>query len=163
MAHCGSSLEGDFNWNVTYIDIFSGWTSLRAVSNKGAHGIVEATCEVEAVLPFAIEGRSIGRFFLRSTYLRLCRLRSPPRMWPEFTHSSFTHELNESKLVASYPTEAAELLLAFLRRSPKWFHVGKDAREFCSGPVGAKVSVHLLDETRSHLVKLGGNLDDFAI
>ena len=56
VAHCGSSLEGDFVWSVTYTDIFSGWTSLRAVWNKGAHGVVEATREVEAALPFAIEG-----------------------------------------------------------------------------------------------------------
>jgi hypothetical protein len=56
VAHCGGSLEGDFIWSVTYTDIFSGWTSLRAVWNKGAHGIVEATREVEAALPFAIEG-----------------------------------------------------------------------------------------------------------
>ncbi|WP_206171136.1 hypothetical protein, partial [Phragmitibacter flavus] len=56
VAHCGTSLEGDFIWSVTYTDIYSGWTSLRAVWNKGAHGIVEATREVEAALPFAIEG-----------------------------------------------------------------------------------------------------------
>lgn len=56
VAHCGSSLEGHFVWSVTYTDIFSGWTSLRAVWNKGAHGVVEATREVEAALPFAIEG-----------------------------------------------------------------------------------------------------------
>lgn len=56
VAHCGGSLEGSFIWSVTYTDIHSGWTSLRAVWNKGAHGIVEATREVEAALPFAIEG-----------------------------------------------------------------------------------------------------------
>ena len=56
VAHCGGSLEGDFVWSVTYTDIFSGWTSLRAVWNKGAHGVVEATRDVEAALPFAIEG-----------------------------------------------------------------------------------------------------------
>ncbi|MBL9178698.1 MAG: hypothetical protein JNM65_11595, partial [Verrucomicrobiaceae bacterium] len=56
VAHRGGSLEGDFIWSVTYTDIFSGWTSLRAVWNKGAHGVVEATREVEAALPFQIEG-----------------------------------------------------------------------------------------------------------
>lgn len=56
VAHCGGSLEGDFIWSVTYTDIFSGWTSLRAVWNKGAHGVVEATREVEAALPFVLEG-----------------------------------------------------------------------------------------------------------
>lgn len=56
VAHCGTSLEGDFIWSVTYTDIFSGWTSLRAVWNKGAAGIVDATREVEAALPFALLG-----------------------------------------------------------------------------------------------------------
>jgi hypothetical protein len=32
-------------WSLT--DICCGWTSLRAVWNKGAHGIVEATRDVE--------------------------------------------------------------------------------------------------------------------
>jgi hypothetical protein len=56
VAHCGGSLEGDFIWSVTYCDIFSGWTCNRAVWNKGAHGIVEATREVEASLPFELLG-----------------------------------------------------------------------------------------------------------
>jgi len=33
VAHCNSSLQGDFIWSVTYTDIFSGWTSNRAVWN----------------------------------------------------------------------------------------------------------------------------------
>lgn len=56
VAHCGESLEGDFVWSVTYTDIFSGWTANRAVWNKGAAGIVAATREVEAALPFPLEG-----------------------------------------------------------------------------------------------------------
>ena len=56
VAHCGSSLEGDFVWSVTYTDIASGWTANRAVWNKGAQGIVAATREVEAELPFEILG-----------------------------------------------------------------------------------------------------------
>lgn len=56
VAHCGTSLEGDFVWSVTYTDIFSGWTANRAVWNKGAAGIVEATREVETQLPFEILG-----------------------------------------------------------------------------------------------------------
>lgn len=56
VAHCKSSLQGDFIWSVTYTDIFSGWTSNRAVWNKGAIGIVEATRNVESKLPFEILG-----------------------------------------------------------------------------------------------------------
>jgi hypothetical protein len=56
VAHCGGSLEGDFIWSVTYCDIHSGWTCNRAVWNKGAQGIVEATRDVEAALPFELFG-----------------------------------------------------------------------------------------------------------
>ena len=56
VAHCGGSLKGDFVWSVTYTDIHSGWTANRAVWNKGAHGIVTATQDVEDQLPFAILG-----------------------------------------------------------------------------------------------------------
>ncbi|MEM8952806.1 MAG: hypothetical protein AAGD22_01520 [Verrucomicrobiota bacterium] len=56
VAHCGSSMEGSFIWSVTYTDIYSGWTSLRAVWNKGAAGVVEATRDVEGRLPFDILG-----------------------------------------------------------------------------------------------------------
>jgi hypothetical protein len=56
VAHCGGSLEGDFIWSVTYCDILSGWTCNRAVWNKGAHGIVEATRSPEASLPFELFG-----------------------------------------------------------------------------------------------------------
>jgi hypothetical protein len=56
VAHCGSSLEGEFIWSVTYTDIYSGWTTNRAVWNKGAAGVVEATRDVESALPFALLG-----------------------------------------------------------------------------------------------------------
>jgi len=38
---------------VTYTDIYSGWTANRALWNKGATGVVDATRDVEALLPFA--------------------------------------------------------------------------------------------------------------
>ena len=31
VAHCGSSMEGDFVWSLTFTDILSGWTENRAV------------------------------------------------------------------------------------------------------------------------------------
>lgn len=56
VAHCGGSLAGDFIWSVTYTDILSGWTEGGAVWNKGATGILTATREMEARLPFALLG-----------------------------------------------------------------------------------------------------------
>lgn len=56
VAHCGSSLAGDFIWSLTYTDIFSGWTEGRAVWNKGAGDVLAATREVEEALPFGLLG-----------------------------------------------------------------------------------------------------------
>ena len=56
VAHCGASLAGDFIWSLTYTDIFSGWTEGRAVWNKGAAGVLAATQDVEAALPFTLLG-----------------------------------------------------------------------------------------------------------
>jgi len=56
VAHCGTSLIGDFIWSLTYTDILSGWTEGGAVWNRGAAGVLAATREVEARLPFALLG-----------------------------------------------------------------------------------------------------------
>lgn len=56
VAHCGGSLAGDFIWSLTYNDLASTWTEGRAVWNKGAHGVLEQTRDVEACLPFALLG-----------------------------------------------------------------------------------------------------------
>ena len=56
VAHCGSSLAGDFLWSLTYTDIATQWTEGRAVWNKGAAGVLAATRTVEAARPFALLG-----------------------------------------------------------------------------------------------------------
>ena len=56
VAHCGTSLEGNFVWTVTYTDIYSGWTSNQAIWTKEAAGVVKATQRVEHQLPFEILG-----------------------------------------------------------------------------------------------------------
>jgi hypothetical protein len=54
VAHCGTSLAGDFIWSLTLTDIYSGWTECRAVWNKGAHGVIEQIKDIEQSLPFAL-------------------------------------------------------------------------------------------------------------
>jgi len=56
VAHCGASLAGDFIWSLTYTDIFTGWTEGRAVWNKGAAGVLNATKDMEKGLPFELLG-----------------------------------------------------------------------------------------------------------
>ena len=56
VAHCGTSLEGNFVWSLTMTDILLTWTENRAVWNKGAYGVGLAIDDVEANLPFDIKG-----------------------------------------------------------------------------------------------------------
>ena len=56
VAHCGSSLAGEFIWSVTYTDICSQWTETRGLWGKGGAGVVARTREVEAELPFILLG-----------------------------------------------------------------------------------------------------------
>jgi len=56
VAHCGSSLAGDFIWSLTLTDIYSQWTENRAVWNKGAHGVLQQIKAVEGGLPFELLG-----------------------------------------------------------------------------------------------------------
>jgi hypothetical protein len=52
VAHCGSSLMGEFAWSLTCTDIHSGWTEVRAMWNRRATGVIEALKEIEEGLPF---------------------------------------------------------------------------------------------------------------
>ena len=56
VAHCGTSLMGDFVWSLTMTDICSGWTENRAVWNKGSIGVVNQIEDIEKQLPFDILG-----------------------------------------------------------------------------------------------------------
>lgn len=56
VAHCGTSLLGDFVWSLTATDIFSGWTENGAMWNKGAEGVFKQIRLIEARLPFPILG-----------------------------------------------------------------------------------------------------------
>lgn len=56
VAHCGSSLIGDFVWSITLTDIASGWTEMRATWNKGADGVLKGIQKIEETLPFSLKG-----------------------------------------------------------------------------------------------------------
>jgi len=90
VAHCGTSLAGDFIWSLTYTDIFSGWTEGRAVWNKGAAGVLAATQTVEQALPFALLGFDCdnGGEFLNHHLWRYMTQRQAP---VEFTRSRPYH------------------------------------------------------------------------
>lgn len=52
VAHCGTSMAGDFIWSLTVTDIYSGWTECRCVWNKGAFGVIEQIKDIEQNLAF---------------------------------------------------------------------------------------------------------------
>lgn len=80
VAHCGGSLTGDFIWSLTYNDLASTWTEGRAVWNKGAHGVLEQTRDVEVCLPFAVRGFDFdnGSEWLNWTLIRYLQKREHP-------------------------------------------------------------------------------------
>lgn len=80
VAHCGSSLAGDFVWSLVYTDIASTWTEGRGVWNKGATGVVAQTRDVEETLPFALRGLDFdnGSEWMNWTLIRHLQLRRVP-------------------------------------------------------------------------------------
>lgn len=56
VAHCGNSLTGNFIWSLTMTDILTTWTENRATWNKGAEGVRDQIKDVEASLPFDMQG-----------------------------------------------------------------------------------------------------------
>lgn len=72
VAHCGSSMSGEFIWSLTLTDIYSGWTEMRAVWNKGSAGVVEQINDIEKGLPFPLKGFDCdnGSEFLNHHLLR---------------------------------------------------------------------------------------------
>jgi hypothetical protein len=55
VAHCGDSTAGDFVYSLTFTDVCTGWTELRATWNKSARGILEQLKDIEANLPFGMK------------------------------------------------------------------------------------------------------------
>jgi hypothetical protein len=56
VAHCGSSLSGDFAFSVQYTDIATIWTCLSAQWNKGQIATKESIERIKHRLPFNLKG-----------------------------------------------------------------------------------------------------------
>jgi hypothetical protein len=55
VAHCGDSVAGDFIYSLTFTDVCTGWTEIRATWNKSARGILERLRDIESQLPFKMK------------------------------------------------------------------------------------------------------------
>lgn len=56
VAHCGNSLAGEYVHSVTFTDIFSGWTEMRATWTKCAVGVSTQIKSVKDKIPFELRG-----------------------------------------------------------------------------------------------------------
>lgn len=56
VAHCGSSIEGDYANSITMTDLYSGWTENRAVWKKLATTVQKQIQKIEYDIPFLLKG-----------------------------------------------------------------------------------------------------------
>jgi hypothetical protein len=56
VAHCGSSVAGQFVYTLNTVDIATGWTEQRALWGKGKRGVFEALKSIREHLPFKVLG-----------------------------------------------------------------------------------------------------------
>lgn len=56
VAHCGSSVSGQFAYTLNIVDIASGWTEQRSLWGKGQRGVFEALKNIRKALPFMVLG-----------------------------------------------------------------------------------------------------------
>lgn len=56
VAHCGSSVSGQFVYTLNVVDIATGWTEQRALWGKGKRGVFDALKNIRRSLPFKVLG-----------------------------------------------------------------------------------------------------------
>lgn len=80
VAHCGSTVSGEYTNTVNMVDIATGWTIQRAVWGKGESNTFKAIREMELTLPFKLKGFDCdnGKEFLNYRLLKYFKNRTPP-------------------------------------------------------------------------------------
>jgi hypothetical protein len=80
VAHCGSSVAGEYINTLDVVDIATGWTSQRAVWGKGEVNTFKAIREIELTLPFKIKGfdSDNGKEFMNYRLLKYFKHRTQP-------------------------------------------------------------------------------------
>ena len=153
VAHCGESLAGSFIWSVTYTDIFTAWTDGRAVWNKGAAGVVEATRDMEKSLPFALLGFDCdnGSEFLNYHLWGYLAQRPSP---VEFTRSRPHHKNDNAHVEQKNWTWPRQLLGYNRLEDEALVALGPPLEALLTG-VGGLLGILLTEhrEVRLHLMK----------
>ena len=80
VAHCGTSVAGEYISTLNMVDIATGWDSVRAVWGKGEVNTFKAIREIELTLPFKIRGfdSDNGKEFLNYRLLKYFKHRKEP-------------------------------------------------------------------------------------
>ena len=75
VAHCGSSLSGDFVYTLNYTDVATMWGERRAQWNKGKHATKNGLQTIRTKLPFPLLGvhPDTGSEFLNWTLVPWCQ------------------------------------------------------------------------------------------
>jgi hypothetical protein len=55
VAHCGDTTAGNFVYSLTFTDLYSGWTELRAIWNKSGQAIRDHLEDIEKKAPFRLK------------------------------------------------------------------------------------------------------------
>lgn len=79
VALCGGSMSGAIVWGLDATDIYSGWTEVRAVWNRGGQATRERTSEIEEALPFTLRKLDFdnGLEFLNGHFVSHFKAREP--------------------------------------------------------------------------------------
>ena len=125
VAHCGTSLLGNFVWSITLTDIFSGWTENAAVWNKGSDGVVREIKNIENNLPFAILGfdSDNGTEFLNYHLLRYFQQRENA---VQFTRSRPYHKGDNAHVEQKNWTHVRQLFGYYRFENPELVELMND-------------------------------------
>jgi len=109
VALCGGSMAGAIVWALDSTDIFTGWTEVRAVWNRGAHATCEGFISTEQALPFDIRSVDFdnGTEFLNAHFVSYFRDREPT---VELTRSRPYHKNDNAHIEQKNYTHVRELL-----------------------------------------------------
>src|SRR3990167_347515 len=118
VAHCGTSLLGNFVWSITLTDIFSGWTKNAPVWNKGAHGVLTQLQLIENRLPFNMLGfdSDNGSEFLNYHLLEFFQIREKP---VQFTRSRPYHKGDNAHVEQKNWTHVRQLFGYYRYENPQ--------------------------------------------
>lgn len=75
VAHCGSTISGDYVFTLNFTDVKTLWSELRAQWNKGKHATQESLKEIGKRLPFPMLGvhPDTGSEFINWSLIDFCK------------------------------------------------------------------------------------------